>query len=82
MNYLTLCPPGLVLRTFGQYLMTYFSRPESANDINSDIFVRSVVLEKRLKFRDPILNCSREILPEAVAGGSFYSIFTVAFYRK
>ena len=32
-NYFTLCPAGPVLRTFVQYLIAFYSRPEASGDV-------------------------------------------------
>ena len=60
-----------ILRTFVQYLIAFCSRPETAGDVLSAIFVRMIVRDKFVKFRDPGLNRSWEIPPEAVEGGIF-----------
>ena len=66
-----LCPAGPVLRTFVEYLITFYSRPEAASDVISGMFVGPVVRDKSVKSHDPSLNRSREIPPEAVGGGIF-----------
>ena len=48
-------------------------RTEEASAVTSGRFVRPIVLDKRVKLRDPILNRSREIPPEAVGVGIFDS---------
>ena len=68
-----LWPAGLVLRTFGQYLIVFCSRLEAVSDVVSGRFVRPFVPFKCLKFRDPRLNYSREIPFEAVGSGIFNS---------
>ena len=65
----TSMPVTPVLRTFVHYLITVCSRLEAASDVISDRFVRLAVPDKCLKFRDPRLNRSPEIRPEAVGGG-------------
>ena len=45
-----------------------------ASDVISSMAVRPIVLDKCVKFRDPSLNRSREIPPEA-AGGSNSTVF-------
>ena len=58
-----------------QYLIQFYNRPETASDILSVTFVGPIVGDKFSKFRDPRLNRSREILPEAVRGGIFNGFF-------
>ena len=53
--------------------MAFCSRPEGACDAISGRFVGPRVLDKRVKYYDPRLNCSRDIPPEAVGGGIFDS---------
>ena len=55
-NYSNLCPPVPVLRSFKQYFIAFCTLPESASDAISDSFVRLIVLDKYVKYRDP---CSR-----------------------
>ena len=62
-------PATPVLRTFVQYLIAFFSRPKTASDVICGKFIGAVVRDKRVKFRDPRLNRSREIPPKAVCGG-------------
>ena len=57
---------GPVFRTFVQYLITFCSRPETASDVISGLFVGMIVPEKPVTFRDPRLNLSQAIPPEAV----------------
>ena len=59
------------VRSFVQYLVTFYSRPETASEVISDRFVGSIVADKPVKFCHPRLNRSRGILPEAVGGGIF-----------
>ena len=61
----------LFLRTFVQYLIALWNRHEPASSVISGTFVGPIVPDKPVKFRDPCLNHSREILPEAVGGGIF-----------
>ena len=56
-----------------QYLVAFCNRPEGAGDVISCRFVGKIVLEKCVKFGDPCLNHSREILPEAIGSGIFDS---------
>ena len=58
-----------------QYLIAFGSRLEKASSVISVIFVVPIVLDKRVKFRDPQLNRYREIPPEAVGGGIFEVFF-------
>ena len=60
-----------VIRTFVLYLVAFYDRPEIASGVISGSFVRSIVREKRLKFRARSLNLSREIPPDAPGGGIF-----------
>ena len=62
---------GPVLRTFVQYSIAFCTRQEAANDVMSGLFVRLIVPNKIVKFRDPCLNRSREIRPKAIGDGSF-----------
>ena len=71
----------LGLRTFSQYLIAFWSRPEAANGVTSDKFVRPIVPDKCIKFCDPCLNRSREIPLEAVGGGIF-EFFDITYARK
>ena len=64
-------PVSPVLRTFVQYLIAFFSRPEVASDVISGNFVGPIVHDTPVKFRDPRLNRYREILPAAVGSGIF-----------
>ena len=64
------------LHTFVQYRITFCSRPESASDIKFGIFVRVLVPNKWVEFRDPRLKQSGKIQPKAVGGG----IFEIFFY--
>ena len=45
-------------------------------------FVGPIVLDKCVKFRDPHLDRSREIPPEAVGGSIFDKFFAVISDRK
>ena len=56
-----------------QYSIAVCSRPEADSGFISGSFVGLTVRYKRLKFRDPYLNSSGEILPEAVGCGIFDS---------
>ena len=62
-----LWPAGPFLCTFVQYLVAFCSRPEAVSDVTSGRFVGPMVPDKRVKFRYPRLNHSREIPPDAVA---------------
>ena len=74
-------PPGPVLRTLVQYLIAFCSRPEADSDVISCRIVRPIVPDKLGQFRDPRLNCSREI-PPAVVGGIFNGYFRYAFWLE
>ena len=39
------------------------------------MFAWLIIPDERVKFRDPLLNCSREIPPEAIEGAIFDSFF-------
>ena len=67
------CPGGPVLRTFVQYVTTFCRQPEAAGDVISGIFLGPIVLEQWVKFCDPNLNRSQEILPEVIRGSIFDS---------
>ena len=54
-------PAAPVLRTFVQYLNAFCSWPDTASEVLSGCFVRTIVDDKRVKCRDPRLNRSREI---------------------
>ena len=59
-------PATPVLRTFVQYLTAFCSRPETTSPyVIYGKFVRSIVSDKLVKCRDPSLNQSREIPPQA-----------------
>ena len=73
---------GPVLRTFLKYLIVFCRRPERAGDAILGRFEGPLVLDKRVKFRDPSLNCSREIPPEAIGSGIFDCLSPVTFERK
>ena len=81
-NYSTLCPATPILRTFVQCLIAFCNLPEVASDVISGKFLRPVVLNKCVNFRDPGLECSREIPPEAGGGGIFDSFFAITCDRK
>ena len=72
-------PAAPVLRTVLQYLIAFCSRLEAASDVISGTFVAPTVPDKIVKFRDPCLNRSRVIPPEAVGGGIFDSFFRYNF---
>ena len=63
-------PAAPVLRTFVQHVIAFCSRLEAASDAISGTLMRMDVSDKCVKFRDPRLNRSREIRPEAVGGRS------------
>ena len=67
-DFFNALPAAPVLRTFVQYLIAFFGRPEAAIDVICGAFVGQIVFDKDVKFRDPCLNRCREILPEAVRG--------------
>ena len=54
------------MRTFVQYLIAFCSQLEAASDVISGRFARLIVLDKCVRFRNPCLNRSRDIPPEAV----------------
>ena len=70
-----------VLHTFVQYLTAFCSRPEAANDIISSRFGSPIAIDKCVKCRDPCLNRTQEIPPEAVGGGIFL-FFAITSERK
>ena len=49
-----------------QYLVTFCSRPDRDSDVISSKLVGPIVYDTFVKFRDPRLNRSPEIPPEAV----------------
>ena len=59
-------PAAPVLCTFVQHLIAFCCRPEASGDVISGKFVPPIVHDKIEKFRDPGLNHSGEIPPEAV----------------
>ena len=59
------------LRTFVQYLIAFCSRSEEASYVTSSSLVGMTVANKCVKFRDPSLNRSPKIPPEAVGGVIF-----------
>ena len=73
---------SLFCATFVQYLMAFCSRLEAASGVISGRFVRPIVLDKYVKFRDLCKNWSPEIPPEAVGGGIFDSLFAIISDRK
>ena len=64
-------PTASFQRTFVHYLIPFCSRPEAASGIMFGNFVEPVVSDKRVKCRDPSLNHSPEIRPQAVGCGIF-----------
>ena len=64
------------LRTYEQYLIAFCSRLEAAGDVVSCRFMNPIVLNRRIKLRDPRINSSGEIRPKAVRGGIFNSLFS------
>ena len=44
--------------------------------------MRPIVLDKRVKFRDPHLNHSQEIAPDAIGGGILDGLFEITSGRK
>ena len=76
------CPARPVLRTLMHYLIAFCTRREPASDVISGVFLKPVVPDKRVKSRDPCLNGSLEIPPEAVVAGIFDSFFRLTFDRK
>ena len=69
---------GLVLRTFMQYSVTYCSRSEAASGVISGTFLSHVGPDKVEKFRNHVLNRSREVRLH-VAGDGILKVF---FSRK
>ena len=61
-----------VLHTFVLYLIAFCSRLETACNVISGRFVGHNDADKALKVRDPRLNRSREISPEAVIFDGFF----------
>ena len=74
-SYSTLWPAEPVLRTFVQYLIAFCSRPETDSDVLAGKFLVSIVPDKLVEFRDPRLNRSREIKPNAAGGDIFDGLF-------
>ena len=68
-------PATPILRTFMQYLSAFCSRLEEASDAISGRFVGLTLPDECEKFRNPELNRSGEIPPEAVRNGIFDSLF-------
>ena len=64
-------PAASALRTFVRYLIAFLSRLETVSDIIFGRFVRPAIPDMSVKFRDPRLNRSPEIRPEAIGGGIF-----------
>ena len=60
-----------------QYLIAFCSQLETASHAISGKFVGPNVPDKRIKFSDPRLNCSREIIPKTVGGGIFDDFFAM-----
>ena len=58
---------------FVHYLIAFHSRPEAVSDLISFRFYGLTVPDTRMKFRDPSVNCSRKVPPEAVEGAIFDS---------
>ena len=71
--------PAPFCATFVQHLITFCSRKSRYSDVISGKLVRPVVLDKLVKYRDPSLNRSREIPPEAAIGVTFDSFSLAAF---
>ena len=68
-----------VLRNFVQYLIAFCCQPEATGGVISGRFVRPVVFDKCVQFRDHRLNRFREIPPETVVRGIFDSFFRYNF---
>ena len=66
---------GPVLCTFVQYLIEVCNRMETACGVISCKFLGLIVRVSAQKFRDPRLNRSGEIAPEAVGSGIFDCYF-------
>ena len=54
-------PAASTLRTFVQYLIAFYSRPEAAADVIFGVTVDCVGADVRVKVCDPMLNGSRAI---------------------
>ena len=59
-----------------QYLAAFCRRPAAASGVIYGRFVRKLVPDKYVKFRNLRFNRSREIPPEAIGGGIFDSFFS------
>ena len=68
-EYLTLCPAGPILHTFVQNFILQPTGNSKWRHIRQ--ICGAIVPNMPLKFRDPRLNLSWEILSEAVGGGIF-----------
>ena len=66
-------PIAPALRTFVRYLIAFCSRQEAASDVVSGPFVRPIVPDKLINYRDPRLNRCQEIRRKAVGYGIFIS---------
>ena len=67
---------------FCKYEIAFCSRPEAASDVISGTFVSPIIRDKHVKFRDPCLNRSPEIQPEAVGCGIFDGFFAITSDQK
>ena len=60
-------PAAPVLRNFVQYLIAFYSRPQTVNDVISIMAVQYVGMDECVKFGDSMSNRSRDIrLPQFV----------------
>ena len=66
----------LGLLTFMQCSIAFGSRPEAANDVISRVFVRLVVSDQHVKYRDPARTVlDREIQPKSVGYDIIFGCF-------
>ena len=77
-----LCSAAAVFAHFLQYVIAFYSRPEAASDVMSSAFPRLIVPDKCLKVRDPRLDRSGEISPEAVGCVILDGLFATTSDRK
>ena len=59
-----------------QYLIAFCSRPEVTSGVLSCRFVKPIVLDECVEFRDSRLNRYREFPPVAIGGGIFDRFFS------
>ena len=72
---ITLWPARRVLRSFVQYLIVFFSRPEATSDVVSGMLVRPIVPNKHAKFGGSHLTILErsDPKPSEVAFSTFFS---------